>query len=889
MLSIAVITGIVIGGIGAVLALSPTLSLAGSGTVTVGGMVSIHGSGFIPGSSVTLTRDNRVVLSFTGRSATTGEPIYGIAAQVAMALQMAGNILPMHSSVTNTTIKVSSLGTFDAMVAVDSSWSAGPHSIRATEGLSSRSAELKVTVMAKPAALVVHPSTLDLGQVQVGRTVIVSELVSNAGGYRLSWTADTQGTKWLKVDTLAGTIEPGSLPQPMYVTVDTTHLTVGDYTAMLRISSNGGEGLVGVKLKVIPQGRKLQAKLAAGPSNVSFGTLTVGQEAVTEVTVSNVGEQNLNWQASAGNTNWLTLGNSSGTIKPGGRPQTVYITANTSQLTPGYYSAALQISSNGGNAQVNTTLTAAVPQPIPTPPTHVVSPKLRVNPTTFNANTDCSYAQGQGWYCMAILSSDSGASDNLKWSASSSPNGIAFYPANGILFPGQTALVNILIPEITCPASATFNFTGPNNIATASWSCTTPPVELLVSPPNLNANTDCTTDDSGNWICMATLGTLYAQSGLNWSASSSLTGVTFSPANGTLPPQQGEPVKIVIPKGDCNGNSGSFTFTGPTNPATIVWSCSPNPPKFTVSPTNFSPSNCPQSGNGYLCTLVFTETPDSQGSLYWHASNDDGITFNPPSGTLSQGHPLPVTFFADCQTYSSYSFTFIGPANTANASWNCSQILGVSPTSLDTGNCTFMTNTWECAVTLQESADSQGTINWSASSNLSSAQFSPPGGQLSPGQSVTVMMTVDCENGTLFGNTDTIANRYINAITDRYVDSIADRYIDSYCIANRYIDSIADRYINACVDGYAYCNTDRYANRHTDRYTYDATNRHSYANRHTDTNHATDKYTDSYTNGYADATTCADRYTDSNSNGYADAFTLVGSHFCGRDEMCCYC
>src|SRR5437763_16033569 len=75
-------------------------------------------------------------------------------------------------------------------------------------------------------------------------------------------------------------------------------------------------------------------------------------------------------------------------------------------------------------------------------PTHVVESRLSVNPTSFNGNTDCSYAQGNGWFCVASLANSRGER-NLNWSASSSGlPGITFYPASGTLLPRQTVQVN---------------------------------------------------------------------------------------------------------------------------------------------------------------------------------------------------------------------------------------------------------------------------------------------------------------------------------------------------------------------------------------------------------------------------------------------------------------
>src|SRR5207248_10524056 len=85
-------------------------------------------------------------------------------------------------------------------------------------------------------------------------------------------------------------------------------------------------------------------------------------------------------------------------------------------------------------------------------------PILIVIPSFFNANTDCTNTQGQGWSCVATLYNQSSKS-SLAWSATSS--GIAgskFAPANGTLPANQSQTVTIVVPNTTCPANATFTF-----------------------------------------------------------------------------------------------------------------------------------------------------------------------------------------------------------------------------------------------------------------------------------------------------------------------------------------------------------------------------------------------------------------------------------------------
>ena len=278
----------------------------------------------------------------------------------ALPILDAGQML--EPAATNTTLLVSSAGTFNADIAVSDNWGLGSHTLHATENLGARSAELGFTIMPKLATLEVHPSSLDFGKIATGRKVFLSLMAGNPGGRRLTWVADSKGTVWLTTPTHTGTIEPGSLRQSIYITVDTAHLKVGSYLATVRISSNGGEAEVAVKLTVVPPGSQ-QAKLNINPGSLNFGTQVIGTRQTLQATISNLGAQKLSWKALTGNMNWLTLNTHSGTIQPGGLPQTIYITADASRLALGNYSTTLQFNSNGGNDKQGTTLVVISPPP----------------------------------------------------------------------------------------------------------------------------------------------------------------------------------------------------------------------------------------------------------------------------------------------------------------------------------------------------------------------------------------------------------------------------------------------------------------------------------------------------------------------------------------------
>lgn len=79
--------------------------------------------------------------------------------------------------------------------------------------------------------------------------------------------------------------------------------------------------------------------------------------------------------------------------------------------------------------------------------------------------------------------------------------------------------------------------------------------------------------------------------------------------------------------------------------------------------------------------------------------------------------------------------------------------LAITPTRLDphSPNCTVGISQPQCVVTLTETADSQGDVNWTAQSDISMGiVFSQSNGLLTPGKSINIQIShLPCENNSL--------------------------------------------------------------------------------------------------------------------------------------------
>jgi hypothetical protein len=633
---ISIIVIVTVGGIGITLAGTPaSLSLGGSNTVPLGGTVHLHGSAFIPGGHVKLTRDNNKSLFPPGQHTAQGGGGGSALADAAVVLAA------MQDPLFGPSITVSGLGTFDVDIPVDVSWPLGTHTIHATEDMLSRGANLTFTVVSPPSTLSVTPSILSFGKLAKGNKAALPLLIGNTGKQKLTWIAavDAAGKQWLKVQPGIGTIQPGGLQQVVYVMADTGSLKVGSYTTTLFVSSNVGQKQVSVKLEVIAAITPPSAKLDVSPTTLDFGSQTVGTQTTREVVISNLGAQPLTWKADTGKTNWLLLDKDAGSIMPGGHPLTLHLTADTSKVAAGNYSATLSITSNGGRAQIRVTLIATAVQSKATPPAVPTPSTLGGNPTSFNGNTDCSYLQGQGWDCLETLISQTGQ-DNLHWSASASGmRGIVFYPASGILTAGASVQVNILIPDTTCPAKANFTFTGSINTVSVSWSCTPQPAVLVVSPLNLNFGT--VFQDTPASLPLS-LGNSGGQP-LKWTAQTDGSSwLSIDNSGGTINPAgavQTIDVKVnaatltvgQIYTAQVNINSNA----GPQSVPISLIVAPPQKAQLLVNPTNLAFGNVTQGtsptlpvsvGNGGGQPLTWTAQTDGSS---WLSIDNSGGTINP--------------------------------------------------------------------------------------------------------------------------------------------------------------------------------------------------------------------------------------------------------------------
>jgi hypothetical protein len=118
-----------------------------------------------------------------------------------------------------------------------------------------------------------------------------------------------------------------------------------------------------------------------------------------------------------------------------------------------------------------TPVATQAPQPT-TPPPVSMPPILDLRPSSmsFVGHLDCASKNG-AYTCLAKVTDRSTATINLNWAAFTNvPGRIVFSPSGGVLAPGQSVFVSIIVPVNDC-TQGLFFFRGQVNTHTITWAC----------------------------------------------------------------------------------------------------------------------------------------------------------------------------------------------------------------------------------------------------------------------------------------------------------------------------------------------------------------------------------------------------------------------------------
>ncbi|MBI1318670.1 MAG: hypothetical protein GC168_06945 [Candidatus Hydrogenedens sp.] len=196
--------------------------------------------------------------------------------------------------------------------------------------------------------LTVSPGAISLGVNDDSATV----RILNTGSGVLTWTV-SEDLPWLSLvevdkqtDSVSGTVT--TQIAVVELVVDRTSLPIGTTQGEITVTSNGGTAVVPVSVS-----QAGPAVLVVDQTQLNFGATSTQSNLI----ISNSGLEPLVWELSVpASAPWLKATPKTGTIATAGVNNSVTITVNREALAAGDYSATLNITSNGGNAQVDVTL-----------------------------------------------------------------------------------------------------------------------------------------------------------------------------------------------------------------------------------------------------------------------------------------------------------------------------------------------------------------------------------------------------------------------------------------------------------------------------------------------------------------------------------------------------
>ena len=555
--------------------------------------------------------------------------------------------------------------------------------------------------------------------------------VSNTGGKSLNWAA-TKNAGWLTLSKSSGGPLTVGNSDSVTVTINSTGLAPNTYTDTITISdpaASNNPQTVSVTLNVAGPAIEL------APSPVSFD-VTVGTTPESRsLTISNTGNDVLNWTASK-TKGWLNLSKSSGTIQAG-NSDSIAASVNISGLQPGPFSDTITVTDpNASNS----------PQTVPVNLTLVAAPKIGLTATslTFSATQGGANPGSKSFQ----VKNDGGRT--LNWTATKTKSWLTLSSASGALTAGQSS------PQITVSVNISGLSPGANTdtitIAAPGASNTPQTIQVTlnlsgaiisVDTPSLSFNATSGGENPGSTPSVWNSGT----GTLSWTASKNQNWLTLSPASGTSTgPANTNPLGISVNV----ANLAAGTYTG-----TITISGSGAAPKtisVTVNVAAAPPATIGKDTTALSFSANVGSTPGSKtlsiwnagtGTLNWTAQKSAGATWfsiTPASGSSTGSSnrntmTVSITPGLGIGTYTgTITINATGAVNTPqtiSVTLTVSQPIGIPRIGVETVNIGFAGNVGgqnPSSQTLSVWNSGTGTLSWSAAKTQTWLNISPASG-----------------------------------------------------------------------------------------------------------------------------------------------------------------
>jgi len=506
-----------------------------------------------------------------------------------------GLFIPVVDTAGSAEIDVDADGQFTDTVVVTKDWGVGQHMLQAQDVQTHKVASFPIKVIGentslRPAHLKLSQDTLDFGTGDLATNSTQLVTLSNTGEGQISWQASSD-QPWLQTSPGSGMFIGEQSSQVMIAAVR-ANLQPGSYSGHVTFSSNAGNSMLTVTLKVIPLKPGNEAVMQISSPTLSFNAIDADTFTPAQgITVSNPGVLQLEWQASS-DVKWLSISPSSGTVLSGDG-ETLSVAVDPRTLLPGTYHAIITLSSDQGDGVKDS------PQSVYVSVTIAPSCALLASPNTLAFS---GIAQQSAPAMQTIdLGVSHGCKSSIAWSAATNVSWLSVNLKNGQTPATLTVSANLngLMPGTYDGAVVISSVAGAQTIpVTLTLGKQTMPL-LAVSSPSSLAFTGVAGQPNP-----AVQALTFANTGsgtLFWDASVSTTGgnwLALSQQAGTLSAQQGATLGVsaaLLPSLAAGTYNGIITLTGRDStgqtvagsPRTIAVSFVVGGPcTFSATPTN---------------------------------------------------------------------------------------------------------------------------------------------------------------------------------------------------------------------------------------------------------------------------------------------------------------
>lgn len=199
------------------------------------------------------------------------------------------------------------------------------------------------------------PPTLSLSKASIDLSETDDSFaLSNIGGGVLKWSLNSDIPTWLKVSNINGEIASNGISNVSLI-VDRKSMKYGNYKQELKITSNGGNGIISVIISIPDP----PPSIAVLNNSLDFGASIVEDS----ITISNAGGKILNWEIPSSLPNWLKVSPNKGEISSG-EIFSIGVNVDRNGLARGIYKYSIPILSNDDNVKVTITMTVTESSPL---------------------------------------------------------------------------------------------------------------------------------------------------------------------------------------------------------------------------------------------------------------------------------------------------------------------------------------------------------------------------------------------------------------------------------------------------------------------------------------------------------------------------------------------